>query len=149
MMFKLLIVAICFVVWFISYVIGRRLPNLKVGKYFFHDITDPVKWFYVVYAWLLEKLIPPHILEQMIIRLYEPDCFKMVPDPKDKTQMIKVSCRENGECFYCGCDMNKVYVPYDSCSEGNWGSMIFNKKAYAEWRKKYPIKLKVDIEYGS
>lgn len=84
---------------------------------------------------VFHKLIPEHILEQYVIRLYDPYCKARCYDSED------------GKCIDCGCDaVKKAYAPTASCSKGNWGPIIFSKEDYNKLREEYPIKIKV--QYG-
>jgi len=39
--------------------------------------------------------------------------------------------------------MSKVYTPFDSCSEGNWGPMIEDEGKYKRMRDEYPVDITV------
>lgn len=110
------------------YAITHRnsLSNIRI-----EDVINPLKWGSVLYASFMKMLFPMHIVEQLILRMYDMECRK---------------CMANGSCFHCGCDMSKVFTPWDVCSQGNWGPMIEDKKEYEELRKEYPVE--ITVKYG-
>ena len=123
------------------YVIGFGLCYLKVldleaqgyEEMTCKDCLNPMKWFSVVTGFILKYLVPPHILEQMVLRLYDEDCSM---------------CYKNGVCGVCGCDsIAKAYSPTESCSGDNWGPIIFDKQKYQKLREEFPIEIK--ISYGN
>lgn len=75
----------------------------------------------------------------MVLRFYEDDCRVCIKNKKC------VVYDDNGQVIGgCGCKMpEKAYVPFESCSEGNWGPIIWNKKKYKDFREKYPIDIKI------
>lgn len=122
MMFgRLFILAVCLYVAHYVWKHRRELANTKL-----EDWVNPLKWGSVLFASFTKLLFPIHIIEQLILRMYDNECHK---------------CMLNGSCFHCGCDMSKVYTPWDVCSRGFWGRMIESKKEYAEVRKEFPVKI--------
>lgn len=94
----------------------------------FKDVINPRKWFSVFYSFFISKVFPLHILEQMVLRVYDNECR---------------NCVKNGTCFSCGCDMSKVFSPYDECTEGNWGWLIFPEGDYLALREEYPVEISI------
>lgn len=94
----------------------------------FQDWINPLKWASVLYASFMKLMFPVHIVEQLILRMYDMECRK---------------CVANGSCLYCGCDISKVYTPWDKCSEGNWGEMIEDKEEYRKLREEWPVEIRV------
>lgn len=106
------------------------------------DLLNPLKWGSVLYGFGLKLLVPPHVLEQMAIRLYEEDCAVCV---KEGVCVGGTSC---GNACACGCDtIAKMYSPFEEDSGENWNKIIFNKQKYKSHREEYPVKIK--IHYGS
>ena len=96
------------------------------------DVANPFKWFSLLISAVFISLIPEHVIEQMVLRLYDDECK---------------GCKAQGYCSDCGCAMpEKAFDPAASCSKGNWGPMILRKKAYKEFRKQFPITIKVTYE---
>jgi|JI7StandDraft_1071085.scaffolds.fasta_scaffold13633_2 hypothetical protein len=132
---------VIFAVWFL----WKNRNILKATK--FKDWFSVRKWTSVLYSYAVSTLFPFHVIEQMVIRLYDEDCKGYIEeiDPSTgKTVKKLVTCRENGSCVHCGCDMIKAYTPWDRCSEGNWGAMELDKEKYSEIRRNYPVKIKVE-----
>lgn len=101
----------------------RSLINTR-----FIDWINPMKWGSVLYASFMKMLFPMHIVEQLILRMYDNECRK---------------CMVNGSCLHCGCDMSKVYTPWDACSRGFWGPTIESEKEYREMRKEWPVEISI------
>lgn len=123
------------------YVIGfalcySKVLNLQAQGYeemTCKDCLNPVKWVSVVTGFILKYLVKPHILEQMVLRLYDESCQP---------------CYRDGVCHKCGCDsIAKAYSPMESCSADNWGPIIFDKQKYENLREEYPVEIK--IKYGT
>jgi hypothetical protein len=96
------------------------------------DAINPLKWLSVLRAAIVMRLLAPHIVEQLALRLYDAECSR---------------CVDNGRCFDCGCAMPaKAMDPFASCSKGNWGPIVFSKKRYSSIRKKYPIKITISYD---
>lgn len=101
---------------------------------------NPKKWASFITGFLLSKLIKPHILEQLILRVYNDDeCNK---------------CYINDKCSHCGCNRSKFLVPWESCDKVDeidaptgWGEMILNEDEYKTLRKQHPVEIKVSITY--
>lgn len=97
------------------------------------DCLDPRKWFSYVLGNVMMTLLPPHILEQFVLRVFDKECRE---------------CVKNGKCYHCGCDMPaRAYDPFTDCSGGNWGPIVFNKSEYLKIREEYPVEIK--IEYNN
>lgn len=92
------------------------------------DWINPVKWSSVLWASFQKMMFPLHIVEQLIIRMFDKECRR---------------CMENGSCLHCGCDMSKVYTSWDWCSKGNWGPMVESEKEYREMREEFPVEITV------
>lgn len=106
----------------------RNNKEVDKGKCF-----KPLSWLSYALGYVIKRFVPLHVFEQIVLRIYDEECSRCVAD---------------GKCFDCGCDMPaKAYVPYESCSRGNWGPIIWGKKEYKELRKTYPVKIK--IEYAN
>lgn len=95
---------------------------------------NPIKMFNVGYGYVLGLLVPQHVFEQYVLRLYS-------------------ECREEcllgnrGKCTKCGCSTyQKMLAPGETDSKDRWGKIIWNKKKYKELREKYPVQIK--ITYG-
>lgn len=96
------------------------------------DVFDPRKWLSVLRSAMFVRFIPPHIVEQLALRIYDDQCS---------------ACVSAGHCLDCGCAMpEKAFDPYAECSMGNWGPMILDPKEYREFRKKHKIKITVRYE---
>lgn len=94
------------------------------------DCFNPVKWMSVLYGFFLKVFIPPHVFEQLILRVYDPECQP---------------CVENGKCVHCGCDtIAKMYSPLERDSDNNWDTIIWNKRKYKQHREKFPVKILVE-----
>lgn len=93
------------------------------------DWINPLKWGSVLWATFTKFMFPLHIVEQLIIRMYDKECR---------------DCVANGSCHHCGCDMSKVYTPWDWCSKGNWGAMVESEREYKEIRKEFPVEISVN-----
>ena len=116
---------------FLYIVIYVKMHLVELMNTRFIDWINPLKWGSVLYASFMKMLFPMHIVEQLILRMYDMECRK---------------CMANGSCFHCGCDMSKVFTPWDVCSQGNWGPMIESEKEYEELRKEYPVEITVKYE---
>lgn len=113
-----------------------RLKQKGYEEYGYATALNPIKWFSFAFGYIFKTLLPKHILEQLILRYYDPECKKDCYDTP------------GGKCKYCGCDaIAKASVPFESCSGGNWGPMIINKKKYQEHRNQFPVT--IIIKYGS
>ncbi|HQU94665.1 MAG TPA: hypothetical protein PLU58_06380 [Saprospiraceae bacterium] len=104
------------------------MKNKQLRGTRFRDWVNPLKWGSVLFAVFTKWLFPMHILEQILLRVYDVECRK---------------CVLRGSCIHCGCDMSKVYTPFDSCSEGNWGPMIEDEGKYKRMRDEYPVDITV------
>jgi len=116
----------CFAITFCVYCVIVKNKQLRGTR--FRDWVNPLKWGSVLFAVFTKWLFPMHILEQILLRVYDVECRK---------------CVLRGSCIHCGCDMSKVYTPFDSCSEGNWGPMIEDEGKYKRMRDEYPVDITV------
>lgn len=123
------------IILFSTYCLGFFTCLIKTSsneKIRWVDCLDPRKWISVVVGNSLMLLVPPHILEQMALRVYDPECKE---------------CVQNGKCFDCGCDMPaKAYDPNQVCSRGNWGKIIWDKRDFLHWKSQVSYKIKVEYE---
>lgn len=94
----------------------------------FVDWINPVKWGSVMYAQAMELVFGRHIVEQMVLRMYDSECRE---------------CMARGSCVHCGCDMSKVWVPWERCSADNWGEMILDADEYRRVRLEAPVMIEV------
>lgn len=99
----------------------KELENIR-----FQDVINPLKWGSVLFASFMKMMFPLHIVEQLILRMYDMQCRK---------------CVAKGSCEHCGCDIAKVYTPWDVCSDGNWGVMVENKREYEKIREEFPVEI--------
>ena len=111
----------------------RQLQAEGYDEMTFKDCFNPLKWISVAMGFILKYLVEPHVLEQMVIRLYDESCKP---------------CYRDGVCHVCGCNsIAKAYSPIESCSADNWGPIIFNKQKYEKLREEFPVEIK--ITYGT
>ena len=95
---------------------------------------NPIKHFSVAIGFIM-TLIPQHIFEQYVLRVYDDYC--------------RPNCLlgNEGKCDSCGCSTYaKMMSPLEKDSRGNWGTIIWSKKKYKEHREKYPVK--IEPKYG-
>lgn len=127
----------------IAYIIGFSVCCLKVfslkrqgyNEMQCKDCLNPMKWLSFIVGFTMKFLIPKHVFEQLVLRIYDEECRRECYNSED------------GRCVECGCDaIAKAYSPQEQCSRGNWGPIIFNERAYRLHRKEYPISIK--IKYG-
>lgn len=105
------------------------------------DCFNPLKWLSVLYGFTLKILIPRHVFEQYVLRMYDPDCSVCIKEGKC---IGGLTC---GNQCACGCDtIAKMYSPTEADSGENWGPIIFNKKEYQELRKDYPVKITITYD---
>lgn len=106
------------------------------------DCMNPLKWGSVAYGFFLKLIIPKHVFEQYVLRMYDPDCEVCVKEGK---------CIGGSTCgteCACGCDtIAKMYSPVEEDSGGNWGPIIFNKEKYQKLREEFPAK--ITVRYGN
>lgn len=81
-----------------------------------------------MYASFMKMMFPLHIVEQLILRMYDMECRR---------------CVRAGACLHCGCDISKVYTPWDRCTEGNWGPMIEDAERYKKMRDEFPVEITI------
>ena len=119
--------------------INKGLKGIPVYQCF-----SPVKWMSVLYGFILKTIVPLHIFEQYVLRIYDKDCSVCVKNGK---------CIGGLNCGFncaCGCDtLAKMYSPFETDSGHNWDKIIFNKKKYEEFRKKYPITINISYDKQS
>ncbi len=101
----------------------KTLKNTKAEDWF-----NPMKYASVAYAFFMKLLFPMHIVEQLILRMYDMQCRQ---------------CAREGTCFNCKCDASKMYVPWEWCSLDNWGPMVEDADEYREMRKEFPAVITV------
>ncbi len=95
------------------------------------DLFNPRSWVSFVMGSFFVQLIPPHVVEQLALRLYDDECGNI--------------CVKQGFCYDCGCSMPaKAMDPNASCSLGNWGPIEFDKEKYRKIREKYPVQIKIN-----
>lgn len=117
-----------------AYLVNVNLKNQGFTGISTAEVLNPLKWVSVFIGYFLKFVIPLHILEQYILRFYDPECR---PD-----------CMLVGRCKTCGCDsVCKAWSPMEECSKKNWPKIIWSKKEYEAFRKKFPVQIK--IEYGN
>lgn len=113
------------------------ISGLCYSKYKKAYCFNPLKWYNVIQGYFYMWLMPPHVLEQIYIRLNEVKCQP---------------CIENGACLYCNCDtipkmysLREIdaYQNEDGFTNPRWGKIIRNKKKYEEYRNNYPIKINI------
>lgn len=95
------------------------------------DCLNPVKHLSVLIGFIFYFLIPEHVFEQLVLRVYDDYC--------------RPNCLlgNNGKCDSCGCNTYaKMMSPLEEDSRGNWGSIIWSKKKYKSLREQYPVKIK-------
>lgn len=98
------------------------------------ECFSPVKMFSVVLGGIMYMIIPMHVFEQYVLRFYDDHC--------------REACLlgNGGKCISCDCNTRaKMWSPLEKDSKNNWGKIIWSKKRYAELRKKYPLKIKIEI----
>lgn len=122
---RLFILAVCLYIAYYVYAHRGELANTRL-----EDWINPIKWGSVLFAFFMEMMFPMHIVEQLILRMYDNECNK---------------CMQNGSCLHCGCDMSKVFVPWEVCSRGFWWKMVESAKEYKKIRKEWPVI--IDIKY--
>lgn len=102
---------------------------------------NPIKWFSVFYGFVLKFLLPKHVFEQYVLRIYDPDCSICIDEG---------SCVGGVDCGVdcaCGCNtLAKMYSPLEKDSGGNWGPIIWNKIKYQKIRESFPVK--IEPKYG-
>lgn len=125
----------------VLYLIGLALCTYKVKKLKeqgyeemqYCHCFDPRKWLSFAVGFLLKYLVPNFVLEQYVIRLYDPYC--------------KSNCYESvdGKCVKCGCDaVAKAMSPSETCSAGMWGPIELSRRKYEAHREEYPITIKIE-----
>lgn len=93
------------------------------------DCNDPKKWASFLFGIVIEKIIPPHVFEQFVLRVYDDDCK---------------SCIKAGNCTTCGCKAYaKMMVPWEKDSRSNWSQIIWSKEKYKAWRDQFPATVTV------
>ena len=105
------------------------------------DCLNPVKFLSVLYGFLLKTLIPLHVFEQYVLRIYNKDCNVCI-----KGGSCIGGTRCGSDCA-CGCDtLAKMYSPLEEDSAGNWVKIEWNKDKYEAKRKLYPIKIEIKAD---
>lgn len=128
-------------------VLLANISNYKAKKKgmegipFLHTL-NPYKWFSVAYGFILSVVMPYHIFLQIAERVFEPNCQVCIK----KGSCVGGLNKEEGE-LGCGCDTYaKMLSPFEEDYSSNWGKLIFSKNKFAETIKKYPIKIKIEID---
>lgn len=109
---------------YISYYIYTHWKDLQQTR--IQDWINPVKYLSVLYALFMELMFPLHIVEQIILRMYDMECRE---------------CVKRGSCKYCSCSMSKVFVPWEKCTNGNWNEMTESKADYQQMREEFPVEI--------
>lgn len=96
---------------------------------------NPIKHLSVFVGFTLYFIIPQHVFEQLVLRVYDDYC--------------RPNCLlgNGGHCDSCGCNTYaKMMSPLESDSRNNWGTIIWSKKKYKKLREQYPVK--IEPKYG-
>lgn len=111
--------------------------NVKLKKDGYSGIPwikcfDPRKYFSFVIGNVIPWIIPQHVFEQFVLRVYDPFC--------------RANCivGNGGFCVGCGCaTYQKMLSPIEECAKGYWPKIIWNKEEYLELRKNDPVSILV------
>lgn len=96
------------------------------------DLINPYRWYLFVKGMIIGRFLQMHIIEQLLIRLYDDECR---------------TCVSNGKCHHCGCHMpEKAWNLEDECTNGNWGP-VMNKEDWQEYKSQYIDYIDVKITY--
>lgn len=103
------------------------------------DCFNPIKMFSVFIGTVLSILLPLHIFEQYVHRVYEPDCSQCI-----KAGKCIIIDEGSGELVNnCGCSpLKRALSPIEECV-GRYDKIIFSKSKYEAERKKWPVTVKV------
>ena len=113
-----------------------RKKGLKGVRY--RSLLSPKKLFSVFYGFLLSIILPQHIFEQLVLRVYDPYC---------RSKCLKGNMNR---CIHCGCNVYaKMMSPFEEDSNYNWGKIIFSRSEYERLRSKYPVDIKVVYKKSS
>lgn len=116
----------------LSYNAWLRSEGLKGIPY--SECFNPIKMLSVLVGFTLSALLPLHIFEQLVIRIYDKECRQ------------ECLLGNGGKCIACGCNTKaKMFSPFEECSKFNWGAIIWSKRKYIKHRKNFPIQ--IDINY--
>ena len=122
---KLYLLVVLFA-WTYNFYLRRK--GFKGVSYF--SLLKPNKLLSVLWGLLIKLLLPSHVFEQLVLRVYDPYCRK------------KCLQRPDGRCHICGCDAYaKMMSPFEQDSADNWGPIIFSRKQYAKLREEYPVSI--------
>lgn len=111
------------------------LKNKGLKGIEWYECFSVYKQFNVAIGFVLKSIIPFHIFEQYVLRFYDEDCKP---------------CLDKGKCLYCGCDTKaKMWAPGEEDSNDNWGKIIWSKKEYEKYRKRFPVQIKTEYKNGS
>lgn len=125
----LLIVSVLYLAGFVI----CRVKTAGKSQVSLRDCLNPRNWISYVIGTSLASLIPLHVMEQYIIRIKDEECRK---------------CVKAGACLHCGCNMpERALDPWQTCSAGNWGPIIFDRDEYENWKKE--VGLKIEVAYGA
>jgi hypothetical protein len=99
----------------------------SLTKYRFKDLINPLKWWSVLMSYKYKEVLPaPHIIIQYAMRFTSPGCQP---------------CMKAGECkMPCKCKIpDKMLVPWETDSDGNWGPIIEDEQEFWAWMNEYNI----------
>jgi len=145
-----LLATIIYVPRWICYNKVQDLKSQGFKEFDSEDCKNPNKLFSVFVGVLFSRLVPMHVMdqlvykayscpkvpwyikpwmhifEQLVVRLYNDQCRRCVKEGR-----CFLGFNELGQPIGCGCDMPaKAFSPYESCSEGNWGPMVMSRSEY-------------------
>lgn len=116
-------------------VYNARLKRNGLAGISWSECFSPRKMFSVFLGFVVSFSLPDHIFEQLVLRFYDPECR---PDCLES---------ESGSCKHCGCNTRaKMASPFEKCSAGNWGEIIWSESKYRQFRAMYPVKIKVEYD---
>lgn len=111
---------------------NKELKNKGLAGIDSRECWNPLKQLSVFFGFLFFLIVPEHIIEQYVYRLYHPVCKSKCYDSPD------------GTCYHCGCKARaKAMSPYEGCSANHWGPIVFSKRKYYDRKKKYPFEITV------
>lgn len=112
-----------------------KLRSSGYYHYGYGDALKPKKWLSVLIGNVLDAIIPKHVLEQYVLRFYDPICRP------------RCLLGNNNKCVECGCKTSaKMFSPFEKCAEDYWAPIIFDKAEYEKIRTEYPVQ--IIIKYG-
>lgn len=111
---------------------NRALKGYGLKGIGYKQCFNPLKQFSVILGFSL-SLIPDHIIEQYVLRLYDTDC--------------RAECYlgNGGKCVSCGCNTKaKMCSPFEMDSKDRWGRIEWSKEKYKKTRELYPVKITIN-----